>query len=262
MNDIKCATPISGAHHVNRKNLALVAEAGIERVEIHLAEPHFPYHDPQAVAEAAEALAATGVECRSVHLAFENDYDISATDPAVRAATLEDMIEALSVARALNAEIAVVHGNDELVAAGRRQERIGLLREGLAGLSDAARESGVKIALELLPRDCLGNTSEELLHIVEGFPAGGIGFCFDVNHANFREDPAEAILALSGRILSYHVSDNDGVDERHWFPFEGVIDWQSVMAAIRKTGYDGQFVFETKGSLHGDGEREGDILVT
>ncbi len=252
MATIKCGTAVGGRYGITAGNIAAVAEAGIERVEIPFAERHFRYRSEIAVADAAGALAAAGLECRSVHLGFEDDYDISSADEGLRRATLDDMIYGLSVAPLLGAGIAVVHGSSEPISDAQRADRIAVLGESLIELSTAAAENGMRLALELLPRTCLGHTSSEALAIVEGLDEAVVGFCVDVNHVNLREDPAAVVRSLGARILTFHISDNDGVNERHWFPFEGVIDWRALMGAVREVGYEGQFIFETGGSMKDD----------
>jgi hypothetical protein len=51
--------------------------------------------------------------------------------------------------------------------------------------------------------------------------------------------------------ITLHVSDYDGVDERHWMAEEGIIDWKAVVAALRQANYQGPFLFET--NKHKDG---------
>ena len=243
---------MKSGYRVTAETMALVARAAIPRVEIPFVEGVIAYHDRHAVEEAAVVTGEAGVECRSVHLGFDCDYDISSLDEGVRRSTLDDMIYAVSIAPVLGARIAVIHGSSEPVSDGERPKRIETLKESLRELCPAAGKAGVRLALELLPRSCIGNTTAEALAIVERLPVEQIGFCLDVNHINLREDPAKAVEVLGERIATFHISDNDGVDERHWFPFEGVIDWPAFMAAVRRMDYSGQFVFETAGSLGTD----------
>jgi len=50
--------------------------------------------------------------------------------------------------------------------------------------------------------------------------------------------------------LTLHLSDYDGIDEKHWMPGEGVIDWQAFMLALQEIDYTGPFNYEAK--PHGD----------
>ena len=53
-----------------------------------------------------------------------------------------------------------------------------------------------------------------------------------------------AVLALGSRIITTHISDHDYVDERHWLPGEGKIDWMRMLAAFETIGYEGVFNYE------------------
>jgi sugar phosphate isomerase/epimerase len=249
---IYCGAAIGGRYGINARNASIIAEAGVERVEIPFAEGSVAYRDKVALADAARLLAAESIVCRSVHLGFETDYDISSLDDSIRRRTVDDMKYGLSVAPILGAGMAVVHASSEPISDGERPQRMAAAKESLKELCDVGGRHGVRLALELLPRTCLGNTSAEALEIAAGLSDARIGFCVDVNHVNLREEPADAVRALGKRILTFHISDNDGIDERHWFPFEGVIDWQSFMSAVKEIGYGGQFILETSGSLKGD----------
>ncbi len=109
-------------------------------------------------------------------------------------------------------------------------------------LFELAKESPIPVAAENLPRTCLGNTLKEMQKITEGMPEN-IRFVFDVNHV-FQDDVGDFVRGMKGRLAALHVSDCDGVDERHWLPEEGVIDWQAFIAALEEVGYDGAFNYE------------------
>ena len=236
----------------DKENLSMLVRAGVERIEVAFFDRLFNFRDPADIAGIADAISASGIECKSVHLDFGEEADISVNDDARRRKRVDDACYAISVVPALGADIAVVHGSDEPIADAQRPARIANLKASLRTLCDAAEANGVRLAFELLPRTCLGNTTAEALAIVEDLPEEFVGFCLDVNHINLREEPAASVRRLAERIFTFHISDNDGLDEKHWFPFDGVIDWKSLMDAVREIGYEGQFIFETGGSLGTD----------
>ncbi|MCE7070813.1 sugar phosphate isomerase/epimerase, partial [Dyadobacter sp. CY327] len=85
----------------------------------------------------------------------------------------------------------------------------GLLLEKVASLN-----------IECLPRTCLGNTSKEILQILDGID--NIGICFDSNQL-LKESPKDFVKAVNKRIRMLHISDCDNVNERHWLPGKGII---------------------------------------
>ena len=113
-------------------------------------------------------------------------------------------------------------------------------------MREPLRKAGYKLALELLPRTCLGNTAAELLAILDGF-GDEFGVCLDVNHlmGRIRELPDETRL-LGDRLLSLHISDYDGVDECHFMPGTQNIDWPPFIKALTDIGYDGVFNYEMR----------------
>ena len=77
--------------------------------------------------------------------------------------------------------------------------------------------------------------SDYLEAVWQRYPHEGLGFCFDTSHANLRhqfdllKDHYDILTAL-------HISDNDGLQDRHWPPFDGIIDYEKLVTPyLRKT---------------------------
>ena len=109
-------------------------------------------------------------------------------------------------------------------------------------LADVAVKNGAVLAVEDLPRTCLGNCSAEILELTRGHDA--LKVCFDTNHLLGGEDPAAFVRAVGHKLVTLHVSDYDFIDERHWLPGEGDIDWNSIVEALRDVDYQGVFMYE------------------
>ena len=43
-----------------------------------------------------------------------------------------------------------------------------------------------------------------------------------------------------------HVSDGNGLKDRHAMPGNGSVDWDGVLTALWETGYSGPFLYEVK----------------
>jgi len=117
-------------------------------------------------------------------------------------------------------------------------------------------QAGVEIAVEYLPtnKERICNTSNdcnELLSLVDGEP----GICMDSNHANLGEPLAQAVTGLAERIVTLHISDNDGVEERHVAPGEGTIDWAEFVGLLDEIGYEGAYIYEASKSSDDIAER-------
>ena len=67
--------------------------------------------------------------------------------------------------------------------------------------------------------------------------------CFDTNHL-LKENPVDFIHKIGKRIITTHVSDYDFINERHWLPGEGGLDWQAILHALKDVGYSGMWLYE------------------
>ena len=213
--------------------------AGIEAVEISLAGKDYPDFDYR---KAAREARESGVDLWSFHLPFVFElYDVSRPDMA------EDSVGKLSemIKRAsdVGIERMVIHASGEPVpedAIGRR-ERMECAKESLARLADVASACGSVVAVEDLPRTCLGRNSDEILELIGAHDA--LRVCFDTNHL-LGESGVDFIRKLKGKIITTHVSDYDFINERHWLPGEGDLDWSALLGALREIDYGGVWLYE------------------
>ncbi len=228
---------------VPRPDAALLesfARAGVACVELSLPGrdyASFPH------AEFARRAKDCGVAVRSFHLPFytEETVDPASLDPEIRRRTAELHAHYVRTAAAMGARIAVVHACLEPVEDADRAERIARSKESMAALAEVGAEEGVTICVENLPRSCLGNTSAELADIVACDPR--LRVCFDTNHL-LLESHADFLSRLGPLVSTLHVSDYDFVNERHWLPGEGRIDWRALADGLDAIGYTDAFTYE------------------
>ncbi|MEA4862366.1 MAG: sugar phosphate isomerase/epimerase family protein [Victivallaceae bacterium] len=195
-------------------------------------------------AELKNMFEEAGKLAPTYHVPFDRLDDVSDTDEAVRLCALERLRRYLDEAYFFGAGIVVLHPSTE-PADGARAVHIRQLARSLADITPALTARGQFVALEWLPRSCIGNSFEELDAVMKLAQSQRVGICLDLNHlmSGHRELP-EMIVAFGDRLLEVHVSDYDGVDEKHWMPGEGVIDWPAVIGALRRIGFDGAFNYE------------------
>jgi len=230
-------------HWPTPEDITTLARSSIAAVEV--AAPGNWQEVPEAAMRGTlDALRATRLERWSLHSVFGGWRDISSTDETIRGQALHSLRDDLALASDLGCQVLVVHPSVEPILKQDRPARIDQARKSLAEVARMARESGLRAGVEPLPRTCLGNTADEMALLLEGLPAQHVGICLDVNHANVGQDLVAFIKRFGRRIISLHISDNDGVDEKHWLPGEGVIDWPSVINALREVGYSGPWMCE------------------
>lgn len=169
-----------------------------------------------------------------------------------RAERMEKMKQAIRGTAAMGCKYCVIH---PLMPYGiydkdtpQSKETLDINREFMRELLRAAKESDVIICLENMPmpKFTLGSP-REILAFVKEMNDEHFKICLDTGHvAVYPElDIADAIRELADEICVFHIHDNNGKDDLHMLPFQGVIDWKAVGKALEDIEFKGIFSFET-----------------
>ena len=236
----------------------LFAQYGFSLIELNLG--YFPLlEDAQKCRKLRDVLAQNKIRVWSFHLPYGRTVpslgrmDISHPDADVRRNTIDVIRFSLDQLVALNARYLVIHPSVGAIEDDARKERLAFCREGLKKCLKSLREmqsanpnaAPLRIAIENLPPRGLGRDSAELIGLLESLNSPEFGICMDVNHANLREDIIEATRRYGHRVVTTHISDNDGIGEKHWLPGRGVIPWKKWLSTLVATGYNGPLLYET-----------------
>jgi sugar phosphate isomerase/epimerase len=151
----------------------------------------------------------------------------------------------------------VVHPINLPIADYDRSHRSLLLRQNVDFLNrilPVAEQVGVGIAVENMMdhrtkegahRRVYGSTPEELAEIVDAVNHPLAGVCWDTGHALIQGlDQRSALTAIGHLLKATHIQDNDGLTSSHYLPYHGIIDWDSIMHALRDIRYREAFAFE------------------
>ena len=93
--------------------LEVIRSSGFGMVEICSYPDHLNYHDKDAVRRAAQLMDRLGLEAFSFHAPFADHIDITASDPARRAAAEREILEAADAAAILGVRYFVIHPGPE-----------------------------------------------------------------------------------------------------------------------------------------------------
>ena len=216
------------------------AAAGIACVEV---SPRQDAYDAVDWAALRRFSAQSGVRLWSFHLPFMpfDQIDVSALSPAIRNRSVERDAALMQKAADVGIGVFVIHPSGEPVANAEREDRLQAAQESLSRLADVAAGCGGVLAVEDLPRTCLGRDSAELLRLLSADDR--LRVCFDTNHL-LSEPVKDFISAVGDRIVTTHVSDYDFLDEKHWLPGEGGVDWPVLYRSLTETGYRGPWLYE------------------
>ena len=113
--------------------------------------------------------------------------------------------------------------------------------------TEHAKKLGIRLLMETVPDKPTNQRyvpSSEIIDFVKNYPPEVLAVCVDVNHSNLQEDLSDVIHKVRDRLVSLHISDNDGYEEKHWLPGQGVIDYRSLLESLKSIEFDGMFVLE------------------
>ena len=213
-------------------------ESGIIAMEVSLNGSDY---DTLDLSELRRLSEKHGVELWSLHLPFSPFDRIDISNPELANATVAYFAELIKRGADIGIDKFIVHPSGEPIKPEDRAVRMETAKASLARLAEIAKTRGAVIAVEDLPRTCLGNTAAEILELISAHP--DLRVCFDTNHL-LTEDAADFIHAVGDKIITTHISDYDFINERHWLPGEGKLDWQKVLKAFRDINYEGVWLYE------------------
>lgn len=227
-------------YYINKELFNEYAKSGIKEVEISFGRDVNPPIDWENLPIWAKD---AGVNLWSYHLPFMpfTDLNIASLDKNLRQKTINIWLELIKKVSDMGIKIAVAHPSGEPNPDHAREEMIKCATESIAELQVKAKSYGVTIAVENLPRSCLGNHSEDIKKLI--LLNDDLRVCFDTNHLLIQKN-RDFIKELGDKIITLHVSDYDFRNEQHWLPYEGKVDWIELVTTLEEVGYVGPFLYE------------------
>ena len=229
-----CGNPL------NEELFRAYAEAGITEMEI---SPKAEDCDTLDIAPAVQYAKTYGVHLWSFHLPFHpfTRLNPASLDENVRKFTVDYFVKLIRKNAAFGIDKFVVHASGEPIRPEDRETSMQNAMRSLKEMAEQAAREGVTIAVEDLPRTCLGNCSDDMKRLLSA--DSRLRMCFDTNHL-LGEDLTEFVKKTGDKIITTHVSDYDFINERHWLPGEGKIDWQSLIKTLNEVNYQGTWMYE------------------
>lgn len=174
----------------------------------------------------------------AIHMPFSGYLDISSRNEMIKNDSLELSVKVFNELDKYKPKCYIFHASNEPIS---NEERSKIFDNLVNSLKYLRTKTSTMICVENLPRTCLLNSTKEIIDLLSSVE--GINICLDTNH--FLQDKVEdAILKIGNKITTLHISDHDYIDEKHWLPGQGSIDWQKVVSSLEKIGYNGIFNYE------------------
>ncbi|MBJ6368882.1 sugar phosphate isomerase/epimerase family protein [Snuella sedimenti] len=188
----------------------------------------------------------------SVHIPYGNGIDVSHKRKSIRKIAIEEVTRIMAACEKLEPQKFVMHPGFGNVSEEDRGEILVACKKSLKKLVKVAAKYNAQLAIECMPRQCLGNTTVDMLFLLDGIK--GLGVCFDTNHL-LHDTHEKFIKEVGPYVVTKHTADYDRINERHWLPGEGIIDWPELIDGLVTVGYNGPFLFESAGTFEEKAKR-------
>ncbi len=230
--------------------LAEVTAANFEAIEFW--PPLCPLISADMRKNARSAFELAKVRPTSMHAPLTPTVNLAAVDELERRLSVYEVAAWLAPYADLGGDVVVIHPT------GAAFSGEGAMAINVEAATDAARRSvdelysiadrlGLRIACENLmergtPRPLC--RMEQLRAFVDPYPET-VGICLDTGHAAVNGlNPASEARTAGERLIATHLQDTDALDDRHWVPGAGHIDWDELVSTLRQIDYTGRWTFE------------------
>ena len=230
---------MSSCFEPTEENFKALKDSGLSAIEVSI---KWALDDLSEVKRLADKY---GIALWSLHLPFIpfEEIDPSALDESKRKYTVDFFCDIIKKGVAVGIDKFVIHPSAEPIPDEERQDRIESAKKTLSELAEFAAELGAFIAVEDLPRSCLGNSIKNMDELLSANDK--LKVCFDTNHM-LTDDNLSFLEHFSSKIITVHISDFDFVNERHWLPGEGKTDWKKLYETFLNVGYEGAWIYEIR----------------
>ena len=215
-----------------QERLRLIKEAGFAATSLWWEDEDAPW--PVKKESMPQLVRDMGLLLENIHVPFNESGELWSEQESVRSKIIRSHVQWLQACAEYQIPIMVMHLTEE----GNHPAPNVYGLESLLQLVNVAEELGVIIAIENTLR------SDNVPYLLDKIQSNSLGFCYDSSHYNLSDKKDFHLLDKYGeRLVTTHLSDNDGLKDRHWLPGHGIIDWDMV-AKHFPTGYQGCLTLE------------------
>ncbi|MBO5851769.1 MAG: sugar phosphate isomerase/epimerase [Clostridia bacterium] len=239
-----------GGYQIIRKdkefyaNLEEILNCGFEALELETSAPwnkqeeikNYPF-----IKDVAKNVLKSGILFNSVHLPFSLSWwDFASPIETERKGAVESFKRAVDAYGEFLPNVFVIHPGIKPQTEEEREKRLNQLAKSMSEICEFSPKT---VCIENMVNDGLLNKISEAKWLLNAVPK--LNMTIDINHS-FLQKPEDYILEIGSRVKNLHISDNDGLKEQHWLPKKGVINFNAVLSALEKTGYNQTFNYELK----------------
>jgi protein FrlC len=221
-----------------------VAAAGYDSIDIWSGRPHVYRRDfnQKELSALRQLISDCGLKVSSFLPAFYRyPYNLSNPKDEVRRDSIQYMKECMDNAVALGAPVLLIVPGRTLYGQSHEDGWQRLL-DSVDQVCRYAKQYSIRLGLEGINHHAsdLVNTSADALRAIAELDHDNLGIVLDTGHMHLEREPVRAALARAGgRLLQFHVNDNDGKVQQNDVPGMGTFDFQDFINALKDAAYDG-----------------------
>lgn len=177
----------------------------------------------------------SGLIFENIHAPFLNCNMLWSEDEGLRKITVKKHVNLIEDCARYDIPLMVMHISEGFLLKTPNELGIKSIREVIK----EAENNNVKIAIE--------NTDNNFFidYALKNIHSPNLGFCFDTSHNEISDRNDINLLKKYGeRLFTLHISDNDGLKDRHWIPYEGNINWGKMKKDFPIENYKGNLSME------------------
>lgn len=206
------------------ERIELIKRAGFDYVMLWWEDESYPGFIDRI--ELNEIVSSCGLKLDNIHLPADNMNLLWNSDKSKRERQMSKIIGWLHECKETGAETVVMHTEN---GSGIKLD----LKYGFESFNKI-----IKSAEDIKIRISLENTrmAEYTEFVLKEFESEYVGFCYDSSHDFINGQSCGKILdRWKHRLFNVHLSDTDGLYDRHWIPGKGIVNWNKIINIIKET---------------------------
>lgn len=237
-------------------SLRTIAAAGFHSVHwCHQWDTDFLYTESE-VAHITRLLDDLGLTLNDLHASHGVEKAWGSPVEYQRRAGVELVRNRMDMAARLGCDVIIMHIPSCYQDAAQWPAAWDALRCSLDELRPCALERGVRIALENSHDDNFEALKQAFGHLGPEV----LGLCYDSGHGCVAGNGLDKLERHRDRLLSLHLHDSDGKEDKHWPPMTGAVDWSRLARIVAASSYAKPVMSIESNMRHVEGMSEGEFL--
>ncbi|MCX7944538.1 MAG: sugar phosphate isomerase/epimerase [Deltaproteobacteria bacterium] len=224
---------------------------GINSIELFAQRPHCDFGSQRHIDLIEMVERELSININSIHMPIyfnraadvrdRKKINISSLDSNIRMSSVKEVIRHIEVAGRLCIPIVILHTGIE----NNSEKESSNLLESLYLISEVAVKNDILVGLENHTTEFV--SIDVLVSLIQKIDSQNIGICLDIGHSNIFSNYMRDLHESRRYLFSLHLHDNNGGEDEHLFPYEGVIDFDYIMGFLRTSKFQGVVTLELNG---------------